>query len=205
MEHFLINSSVCLFVLWLVYKLLLENTSWHVFKRVYLLGAIIISVVIPFLVVKTVFVPVQELPVLEFQNSMAVPQVTHVTAETGFAIDWVYVALGLYLLGVCIMLFRFTKNLLAFKIQKNDVVSNYASYLLILRGEVTVPHSFWNRIFVSKKQYEQDLIPTVVLEHEKTHLDQKHSLDVLFVELLLVLFWFNPVLYMLRYAIKLNH
>jgi hypothetical protein len=175
------------------------------FKRIYLLGAIIVSVVIPFLVVKTVVVPVQEIPVLEFQNSMAQQEVTQVATETGFAIDWFYVALGLYLLGVCIMLFRFTKNLIAFQIQKNDVVSSYASYLLILRGEVTVPHSFWNRIFVSKKQYEQDLIPTVVLEHEKTHLDQKHSLDVLFVELLLVLFWFNPVLYMLRYAIKLNH
>lgn len=205
MEHFLINSSVCMFVLWLVYKLLLENISWHVFKRVYLLGAIIVSVVIPFLVVKTVVIPAQELPVLEYQNSIAPQQVTQVTAETDFAIDWFYVALGVYLLGVCIMLFRFTKNLIAFKIQKNDEVSSYARYLLILRGEVTVPHSFWNRIFVSKKQYEQDLIPTVVLEHEKTHLDQKHSLDVLLVELLLVMFWFNPVLYMLRYAIKLNH
>lgn len=205
MEHFLINSSVCLFTLWLVYKLLLENTSWHVFKRWYLLGSFVVSFTIPFIVIKTVVLPVQEMPVLEFQNSMAPHQATDVVTETGFVIDWVYVVLGFYLVGVCIMLWRFLKNIVNFKIQKTDVISSYAGYKLILREEVSVPHSFMNRIFVSKKRYEQDLVPTVVLEHEKTHLDQRHSLDLLFVELLLVVFWFNPVMYMLRYAIKLNH
>jgi hypothetical protein len=41
--------------------------------------------------------------------------------------------------------------------------------------------------------------------HEETHAKQKHSLDVLFIEFLQVLFWFNPLMYFMKKAIKLNH
>ncbi|MDZ7756486.1 M56 family metallopeptidase [Rhodohalobacter sp.] len=44
-----------------------------------------------------------------------------------------------------------------------------------------------------------------VLNHELTHARQKHSLDILFVEFLKVIFWFNPLLYLYKHAIALNH
>ncbi|GAK91935.1 regulatory sensor-transducer [Nonlabens ulvanivorans] len=202
MEHFLINSSTCLFVLWLFYKLVLENTSWHQWKRYYLLASILIALAIPFIVVKTIVIPIENGPMIDFATSTVV---TEIVAQQQLQLDWKSMIWAIYGIGVFIMLWRFIKNLRAFRIQEQDEVSPYSQYQLILRNTFTVPHSFLQRIFVSKKQYEQNLIPTTVLEHEKAHLDQKHSLDILFIEILLILFWFNPLLYIIRFSIKLNH
>ena len=202
MEHFLINSSTCLFVLWLFYKLVLENTSWHQWKRYYLLASILIALAIPFIVVKTIVIPIENGPMIDFATSTVV---TEIVAQQQLQLDWKSMIWAIYGIGVFIMLWRFIKNLRAFRIQEQDEVSPYSQYQLILRNTFTVPHSFLQRIFVSKKQYEQNLIPTAVLEHEKAHLDQKHSLDILFIEMLLILFWFNPLLYIIRFSIKLNH
>lgn len=203
MEHFLINSSACLFVLWLTYKLLLENTSWHRFKRWFLLCAIIVSLIIPFIVVETVIIPIKNTPMLEFTNIPIDADLLNQPEE--FTINWDYVLLLVYIIGAVIMLWRFVKNLNAFRIQNEDTLESYGKYELILRRVFTVPHSFLRRIFVSKEEYEKGQIPLVVMEHEKAHLDQQHSLDILLIEILLVLFWFNPLLYILRYSIKLNH
>jgi bla regulator protein BlaR1 len=202
MEHFLINSSVCLFVLWLAYKLLLENTSWHGFKRFYLIGALILSMLIPFIVVETIVIPMEEIP---FINDAQLPFLESGMEKPGVTFRWLYIGWSLYVIGAFIMLWRFGKNLYSFRIQQEDEISSYAAYQLILRNSFTIPHSFFTRIFISKKDQESNKIPRVVLEHEKAHLDQKHSLDVLFIEFLLIAFWFNPLLYIIRYSIKLNH
>lgn len=204
MEHFLLNSTACLFVLWLTYKLLLENTSWHRFKRYYLICAVLIALVIPFIVVETVVIPVPAMPEITFNEMPAMVTTTAMeTAPDPF--DWSIVIIAIYGIGVLIMLWRFIKNLRTFSIQVEDEITNYKQYQLILREVMTVPHSFLKRIFVSKKEYQKNLIPAAVLQHEKAHLDQKHSLDILFIEFLLILFWFNPLLYLIRYSIKLNH
>ncbi len=201
MEHFLINSSVCLFVLWLAYKLLLENTSWHAFKRWFLIGSLIISFSIPFIIVKTIAIPIQKSTFTAYD--LAVEET--INKENVFEVNWWYVILAVYAIGFAIMLWRFSKNLNSFRIQQEDEISSYKTYQLILRNQLTIPHSFLKRIFVSKKNHGTNKIPTVVLEHEKAHLDQKHSLDILFIESLIVLLWFNPLLYLIRYSMKLNH
>ncbi|WP_438969114.1 M56 family metallopeptidase [Nonlabens sp.] len=208
MEHFLINSTVCLFVLWLCYKLLLENSSWHELKRWYLLGALILSLSIPFIVVETVIVPIQEMPFVNVYGNnftTVTPAIQQMTQETEFTVNWFYVGLIFYLIGVVVMLWRFGRNLYVFRIGREDIVRFYKNYQLVLRNQFTIPHSFIKRIFVSREDYETNQVPEVILEHEKAHLDQKHSIDILFIELLLIVFWFNPLLYVIKYSIKLNH
>jgi hypothetical protein len=202
MEHFIVNSSVCLFVLWLFYKLVLENTSWHHWKRFYLLGAIGVSLIIPFIVVETIVIPLQNNPLVGLGNLNSSETIVE---DKKFEINWLYVWMGIYFIGVAIMLWRFGKNIYSFRIKNDDQIDRYSIYQLILRQGITVPHSFFNRIFVSATDRKKDLIPDAVLKHEKAHLDQKHSVDILLIELLLILFWFNPLFYMIRYSIKLNH
>lgn len=68
-----------------------------------------------------------------------------------------------------------------------------------------VPHSFLYYIFLNKEEYENGKTRAEVLHHELTHVQQKHSLDILFIELLHTLMWFNPILLFYRRAIMLNH
>ncbi|WP_194850244.1 M56 family metallopeptidase [Nonlabens antarcticus] len=207
MQNFLINSSICLFSLWLVYKLLLENTSWHRFKRFYLLGSLLVSVVIPFLVVRTVVIPVQQSMPMAFPQFGAVEGTGTVAAisNPGFELDWSLVIMLVYFIGVLIMGIRFARNLYGLRIKSTDEISSYESYILILRKLVEVPHSFFNRIYASATDYEAGSIPDSVLQHEKAHLEQKHSWDILILEILMVAMWFNPLLYLIKYSIKLNH
>jgi hypothetical protein len=67
------------------------------------------------------------------------------------------------------------------------------------------PHTFLNYIFFNKEKYEAHEIPKEVFLHEETHAKEKHALDILFVEVLQILFWFNPLLYFVKKDIKLNH
>lgn len=104
------------------------------------------------------------------------------------------------------MLFLFCKNL--FQIiaatRKNELV-NYKNAKLVLLHKQTVPHSFFQFIFLNKEVYKNRLIEPEVLCHELTHVQQKHSLDILLIEMLITFCWFNPVLYFYRKAIRLNH
>jgi hypothetical protein len=54
-------------------------------------------------------------------------------------------------------------------------------------------------------QYENEEIEDEILRHELSHVKQKHSIDILFIELILVFVWLNPVLYLFKRSIQLNH
>ncbi|MBL4569343.1 MAG: M56 family metallopeptidase, partial [Flavobacteriaceae bacterium] len=82
---------------------------------------------------------------------------------------------------------------------------SYFSATIVLLKENILPHSFLQYIFINKKTYQSDSLEQQILTHELTHVKQKHSLDVLFIELLQILFWFNPIFRYYRKAIQLNH
>src|SRR5690606_39609713 len=56
-----------------------------------------------------------------------------------------------------------------------------------------------------RNEYENNQIDQELFVHEKAHITQKHSLDILFIEALQILFWFNPLIYLYKKAMKLNH
>ena len=101
---------------------------------------------------------------------------------------------------------RGDKNLsqLIYKIKYNPkhITSNVTNVLL---KENIIPHTFLRYIFFNKQKFETQKIPQEVLWHEETHAKQKHSIDVLLIEMLQVLFWFNPLIHFTKNAIKLNH
>jgi lipopolysaccharide export system protein LptA len=60
-------------------------------------------------------------------------------------------------------------------------------------------------IFISKTDYEGGIISQPLINHEIAHTRQLHSVDIIFVELISAVFWFNPVVYLYKRAVKLNH
>jgi hypothetical protein len=76
---------------------------------------------------------------------------------------------------------------------------------LILVEDEILPHTFWNYIFINKTAYEQGRIEKELFTHELTHVNQKHTLDVLIIELLQAVFWINPLFIFLKKAVQLNH
>ncbi|GGD95779.1 M56 family metallopeptidase [Planktosalinus lacus] len=200
MEMYLVKSAVILTVLYGFYKLVLENESMHVFKRFYLLGSLPAAFLIPLVTFTSyVEVPVSSAPVF-VNNSlpMAVPE-----ASVNL---WPFVLWGFYALGVVFFSIKFGKNLnqLISKIKNNPKFTRDSINHILLKTPV-VPHTFLNYVFLNKQKFEAKEIPEEVIAHEHVHAKQKHSIDILLVELLQIVFWFNPLLYFIKRSIKLNH
>ena len=184
MELYLLKSAAILAILFTFYKLVMENTSIHNFKRFYLLGSLLASLLIP-LITFTNYVEVS--PVLSIYTE-GTPQLVFTPSEETVNY-WPFVLWTIYTFGVLFFSVKFLKNLfnLIQKIKRNPKFRN-SNFINVLLKECIIPHTFFSYIFLNKTQFENGDIPQEVMLHEQTHALQKHSLDVIFVEILQILF-----------------
>ncbi len=201
MELYILKSVSCLALFFAFYKVFLERTSIHNFKRFYLFGILILSFVVP-LITFTIYVDVA--PTL---TSFTAKNLQIVASESQEATNyWPYILWSIYGLGVLFFSLKFYRNLFTLiqKIRQNPKYRK-KHFINILLKETVIPHTFFSYIFLNKLQFENDEIPREVILHEQAHAIQKHSLDILFVEFLQIIFWFNPLFYFIKRSIKLNH
>ncbi|OFY94654.1 MAG: hypothetical protein A2491_19725 [Bacteroidetes bacterium RIFOXYC12_FULL_35_7] len=116
----------------------------------------------------------------------------------------VYVLI-IWLIGCMFFLIRFALNLLyIIKYIRNGRV-NESDGLRIVRIKENIPaFSFMNYVFISDSAEKSSTFLKIIL-HEKIHASQKHSLDLLLIELILIFQWFNPIVWLYKSAIKRNH
>ncbi|MBP2831777.1 hypothetical protein J8281_06205 [Aquimarina sp. U1-2] len=206
MITYLLKSSLCLLLLWGFYKIFLEQENMHTYKRFFLLGSLVFSFVIP-LVTFTYTIDLEPTTVIipEKPSTIAVPSVVALSDNT--PVNYMPIILwSLYSLGVLIFGIRFIKNIIhLIKTIKRNTQLEESSHTNVLVKNSIVPFTFLHYIFMNKKDYEEHKIPEEVLLHEKTHVLQKHTLDILCIEILQVVFWFNPLLICMKRSIKLNH
>ncbi|MDP5229567.1 MAG: M56 family metallopeptidase, partial [Cellulophaga sp.] len=202
---YILKVTTCLTIFYAFYKLLLEQESMHSFKRFYLLAAVVSAFIIPALIF-TEYVYVSPEPAFEVLPIDYPVEEFHATA-TPEQTDYLNTILwSIYGLGVLVFGFKFCQNLIIIgnRIKTNQKVKE-EQIINVLLQEKLAPHTFFNFIFLNKQKFNANEIPAAVLLHEKTHATQKHSADVLLMELVQVFFWFNPFVYLFKNVIKLNH
>ena len=199
MHIYLAKSTIILGALLLFYKLILEKEPIHRFKRFFLLGSILLAIAIPFITFTNYVEASPILAPFSFQNALSPNPTDQLDALWS-------ILLIIYGLGVLVFTLRFSINfyLLFRKIALNKKVRR-SGYIYILLKKVTTPHTFFNYIFFNRYAFESNTIQEEVKLHEQAHARQLHSLDILFIELLQIILWFNPLVYILKNTIKLNH
>ncbi|GAA0872447.1 hypothetical protein GCM10009117_15940 [Gangjinia marincola] len=206
---YLIKSILCLLFLVAFYKVALENTPLHKFKRFFLLASLVFSFTIPLITITYTSNEVLLAKEITASTTYEIPS-SGLTdnpkdpEKTLFPLE--HMLWSIYGLGVVFFGIRFARNLYQIrqKINTGYTVKEH-HYALSLLPKAVVPHSFLSWIFLSRKSYEENAIPPEVIAHEAAHVRQLHSLDILFVELLTVLFWFNPMVWIATSSVKLNH
>ncbi len=199
---FLIKSAVALSVFLVFYHLVLEREKMHQFNRFYLLFSIVISLIIPFVS----FEVIKEIPVnstSQFVVNQPIIQMQNAVEETNYKLIFLW---SLYVLVTLILTLRFGRNIKNFKskISSNPSV-DFKNSKLVLVEEKILPHTFLNYIFINAEDYKNRNIEAELYAHELVHVTQKHTLDILFVEFLKTVFWFNPIFLFYKKAIQLNH
>ena len=202
MIEYIYKSSLVLFLFYVFYKVFLENEKMHMFNRFYLLFALLLSINIPFLNIKTeTEIPFQILRIKASETN-SINQNLPILNNY----NWKTILVTLSIIMTILFIIRFIKNLTSLykRIKVNQSII-YKNTKIILLDDVVIPYSFFNHIFINKKEFQSNKIQEEILSHELVHVHQKHSLDIIFIELLKALFWFNPIIYAYKKAIQLNH
>ncbi|MBW3520338.1 M56 family metallopeptidase [Flavobacterium sp. NKUCC04_CG] len=195
---YILKVNLLLIVFYIIYKALLEKTTFYVENRYYFLISTVLSFVLPlFYITKTVWVPPK---VLEGNEHVAWSG-TELTSQLP--------TLLLYLLMTAIiisitLLFRLLLNI-------NKINTLIKSQPPIVKKRIRyydhvqhqTPFSFWNNLFYNSKNYDESELEVILL-HEETHIKQKHSFDLLFIQSCCCLFWFNPWLWKTKTAVIRN-
>ncbi|MBA4302537.1 BlaR1 peptidase M56 [Algoriphagus alkaliphilus] len=218
MISYLIKSAICLVILLLVHRLLLQREAIYQFNRFFLLAAVMGSFLIPLIELEVA----AEVPIVfsedalqevefspDFKLHTDLALASDFVPETELAaksFDWNLLFWSLYGLITLVFMIRFIRNikLLLDKINQNIHVQ-FRGETLVLLSEKSLPFSFLSYIFVSRDYFESDQLSDAIFAHEQAHVRGRHTWDNLLIESLLVPFWFHPGLYLARQAIKLNH
>ena len=201
MIHFLFISSASLLLLLLYYQFFLEHEKMNRFKRWLLWGFVLFSLALPFFnfTIAAAFAPL-EMPVVLLEQ-FVVPSSVPTNNIDLVGMLWV-----VYLVIAAFLFVRFMHNLL--QIQK--CIRSSENHLdgknrIVLLDEPCEPHTFLKNIFVNKTAFYNNQIPSEILAHERVHAQQLHSVDVIVIELLKIVFWFNPLFYAYKNAMQRNH
>lgn len=190
-------------VLLLVYKIFLEREKIHRFNRFYLLFSVVFSLTLPFLSYSTqttgdLVKNINQLPQVFLQEVTVSEKVQSFAYE-----QWLITA---YSLITLILIIRFAYNIRSFnKKIKNYKTVKYNNAILVLLPYNVLPHTFLKYIFINEDDYNENALEKDLYTHELAHVNQKHTLDILFIEIIKTIFWFNPLLYFFKRTIQLNH
>src|SRR6056297_3029203 len=227
---YLVKSILLLGLLFVVYKLFLENEKIHRFNRFFLLFALVFGLTAPLIsfeiqpdqsiagiqmqqVERIVNAPAEavnrtvEPLITSKQEISAGPEITPTTVdESNWSIGILDAILALYGVITFFLLIRFVAGLIEIRIKvRAGSHKELEQATLILLDEPITPQSFLDYIFLEKESFKSGKIEPEILNHEFTHVRQFHSFDVLLIEFLKVIFWFNPLMYLYKHAIQLNH
>lgn len=202
---YLVKLSISLAVVYLFYQLVLRRLTFYNWNRWYLLVYSLLSFLIPFINIS---------PVLE-KNNLANHEVLQlIPSLSGSALnstppeknawsteDW---ALLFIATGVMLMIARLVIQQISFRriLRSSRLIIDERVKVYQVDKNI-IPFSYGNSIFVNQHQHSADELKEII-RHEFIHVKQKHTIDILWSECLVVLNWYNPFAWLLRNAIRQN-
>lgn len=199
---YLLKMLLCSGILYAYYRIALYNEKFHQWNRFYLLAALLLSLVVPLMEITLVaeeqpqglIYVIETLPATIVAK--AAPSIT--TEQLGWG--------GMFLVSLillCRLLWGMYQTI--YIPYRNGDVSSREEIDVVITETPSAPYSFFRLLF-----WRSDLDPDSpygkrVLQHELTHIREKHSTDKLFVELLLVVCWFNPFFWLIRKELYIIH
>lgn len=208
MENFLIyiaKSALAAGAFYLLYLALFQHQKQFVFNRIYLPVSLALSFIIPlitFTSVRYIHIPAAPVETNSFAY-LAEPTMTQPLAPA-FEMEWFHYLMGLYALGILgFLCYLILGHFKAFSIIKKSRLQKLFNVNVNVTNKDVHPFSFFDKIVLSDRTLDNPHLGMIVL-HEEIHVREKHTLDILFAEILFLLQWFNPFAWLLKDAIKNN-
>lgn len=201
--EYILKSGISLIIFYSVYHFIFKNDTSFKFNRLYLFSSILLSLMVPvFKLFETIAAeytmkPINYLEKIIINNNS--PNVE--TADLNF--EKIIVLFYLSISTTFALKFLF-QLVLILKLVLQNKITIHSGYKFVHIPDNTSPFSFLNIIFINQKAYSAEDYNKITA-HEKIHVNQFHSIDIILIELVIILFWFNPIVWLYRKQIALNH
>ncbi|RTY69577.1 M56 family metallopeptidase [Flavobacterium sp. LB2P53] len=197
---YLIKSSGLIALFYLTYHFMLRKETFFTSNRWFLLLGLFTSILLP-LVVFTKTIWVEPTPVNYDWSSLPISTII----DEDHTQEYIYLALAvLYCIGTLCLFTKFGFEFYSLqKIVKGKTIKRQANFKFIDLKDNLAPFSYFNTIVYNSSLYSSSELENI-LEHEKVHSEQNHTVDVLISRLFCIVFWFNPFIWFYKKAIIQN-
>ncbi|KUJ62423.1 peptidase M56, BlaR1 [Flavobacteriaceae bacterium CRH] len=219
MIPYILYAALILSACLLFYKLLLQKETFFHLNRYVLLACMILAFILPlvpvpqqfsfrkmaaekpFTTVKTPIENIETAPVKELQTKPTLVEETKQIINVDVILQGL---VYLYWFGVLLFGFNFLMQaiILRYKSYSGSSILDGKFRIIEITGD-KAPCSFANTIFINPEKYEWETYNQILL-HEKIHIEQKHTIDLLLAEMVLIFQWFNPFAWQWRKALETN-
>lgn len=196
------KTILCSGVMFLYYQLSLKDKTFHHYNRFYLLAAILISLLLPLIRIDDFTIEVNS------DVYMLLDRIQNFNTDKkldngNLYFNIIFSALGLvsfYFLGrLTYGIFKIRQFKKQFQKESFDGINFYRTNL------TEAPFSYFKNLFWKNTITLNSEIGKQILKHEMVHIEQKHSFDKIFIEIITAVFWFNPFFHIIKKEINLIH
>ena len=202
---YLAQSALCLVALYIIYKATMSHETLHRLNRVTLLAMVVLSAVLPMCRIEIVReVDAVLTPIVDEESGVAVA--TKAASET---VDYRPIMedalVVIFLIGVAFMVVRLAMSWLSVwrVVRSGEQEELGEGVRLTVVEKLSSPFSWFRHVVVSRTDMDENR--DMILEHELAHVRFGHSWDVLFIDLTLIVWWFNPAMWLLRRELQSLH
>jgi ankyrin repeat protein len=226
---FLAKASIVILVLLAFYKLLLERESFFAVNRIYLMVTLLLVFTLPFISLPkmvehqgivngwlewtTYQKPTQtdfeatelETKISETERTQTLGKSNPVAPSASRDYSFAFWLFWIYIFGVVILSAHLIFQIIGIylTVRKTDDRVVDLEYALLNVKDDSGPRSFFKYIFINPEKYDSETFEHI-LEHEKIHVAQKHSIDLLLSEIAIIVLWFNPFVWLFRKEVEKN-
>ena len=219
---YILESTICISVFYLLFRVLMRKETSFAVNRTTLLTIVAASVIVPLVQLPQLMqtpvhvelipefsenkIQIQNLPATENAASFEFqPSVGEVApAKNELTIPLETLLRYFYLAGVLVALLLFIRNIiLIFMLSRKATVRQMDGYRLLIVDREVPSFAFGRSVIISQTDY--DAHGPAILAHEQAHIRQNHFVDLLLLELVRTIHWFNPAVYALIGDLKEIH
>ncbi|HLO59493.1 MAG TPA: M56 family metallopeptidase [Bacteroidales bacterium] len=207
--EYAIKSGIALSVFYLFYWLVLRNNTNFRINRMVLMFSLTASMLLP--AIAALF-RIKSIPGMVLDINFSVPQVplpvaTDLSNNTnaGFGWNMSRIFTAIYLAGAIIVMARLVyQAIYLHAVSRLSKITEHEGFKLVTLDTDMIPFSYFNRIFIPEGRIEKGSLESVI-RHEKSHLRQGHYVDLFLIQIISVLQWFNPFVWLFEKSVKEVH
>ena len=202
-----IKSAIFLSIMYIPYMLMLRKESFFHFNRILLISIMLLSLILPLCNFHAL--SIENNPIQDGMTTIILPTVTIGAAEempVSDSINWINVMLYIYITGmittalwklvqIC-LLYRTIHSCVLWKDKQNGIT-------IYCHAQDIAPFSWFNTIVISENDYQNNA--NEILCHEIGHIRHHHSLDILLVNIIETIQWWNPLSWILASSLRDVH